>query len=125
MVKKQTMKESIAVQKTYDFVLAIIDLHKALKKAREYEISRQLLRSATSIGANLEEARAAISKKDFISKVSIASKEARETMYWLRILNDSKLIDYDYALLLFKIEELVKLTTATVKTAQKNLNSQL
>jgi len=119
------MKESIAVNKAYDFALSIIELHKALKQAKEFEISKQLLRSPTSIGANLEEARAAISKKDFISKVSIASKEAREAMYWLRILNDSRLIEFDYTSLLFKIEELVKITTATVKTAQKNLNSKL
>lgn len=69
----------------FDFSLKVIGLYKELIKQNEYVLSKQLLRSATSIGANVEEANAAQTKKDFIMKMSIASKEARETRYWLRL----------------------------------------
>lgn len=74
---------------SFDFAIAIIELYKMLVQHNEYVISKQLLRSATSIGANVEEANAAQSKKEFIAKMSIASKEARETRYWLRLLDKS------------------------------------
>jgi four helix bundle protein len=76
-------------ERTFKFALSIIELYKYLKEHKEYVLSKQLLRSGTSIGANVEEAQAAQSKKDFTSKMSIASKEARETRYWLRLLDQS------------------------------------
>ena len=79
---------------TFEFSLQIIQLYKILIEHKEYVISKQLLRSATSIGANVEEANAAQTKKDFIAKMSIASKEARETKYWLRLLDKSQLIRF-------------------------------
>ncbi|MBI4972631.1 MAG: four helix bundle protein, partial [Candidatus Omnitrophica bacterium] len=79
-------KDNLIQQKSFDFALAIIDLYKKLTIAKEFVISKQLLRSATSIGANIEEAIAGQSKKDFLHKMAIASKEARETRYWLRLL---------------------------------------
>ena len=69
--------ESIIRQKSFEFALTIIELYKELQKNREYVISRQLLRSGTSIGANVEEVTAGQSRKDFLSKMAIASKEAR------------------------------------------------
>jgi four helix bundle protein len=83
------VKENIIQKKSYSFALRIIALYRNLCKANEFVLSEQLLRTATSIGANVEEAQAGQSKADFISKMSIASKEARETYYWLRLLRDS------------------------------------
>ncbi len=88
--------ENKIVELSFDFAIAIISLYKQLVEKKEFILSKQLLRSGTSIGANVEEAIAAQSRKDFISKMSIASKEARETRYWLRLLNKNKLVDLNY-----------------------------
>jgi len=116
-------KENVVLNKSFNFALEIIELYKILKNKNEFIISKQLLRSGTSIGANVEEANAAQSKKDFATKMSIASKEARETRYWLRLLSRSKLVDYDFEKYLNKIDELIRIITAIVKTAQTNLNN--
>ena len=87
-------KNNIVQEKSYAFALRIINLYKFLKnKKNEYELSKQILKSGTSIGANIEEAIGAQSKKDFISKLSISYKEARETHYWIMLLRDSNYID--------------------------------
>lgn len=114
-------KDNVVLNKSFDFSLEIIELYKILKSKNEFVISKQLSRSGTSIGANVEEATAAQSKKDFATKMAIASKEARETRYWLRLLNKSKLVDFDYNNYLNKIDELIRIITAIVKTAQSNL----
>ncbi len=107
--------------KSFTFALRIIDLYKELAGRNEYVISRQLLKSGTSIGANVEEATAAESRADFAHKMSIASKEARETLYWLRLLSASGLLDdVDLTGVLEDCEELVRLLTSIVKTAQTN-----
>jgi len=80
------MKPNVVRDKSFEFALGVIELYKHLKGENEYVISRQILRSATSIGANIEEAGAAMSKRDFIAKMAISSKEARETNYWLRLI---------------------------------------
>ena len=117
-------KPNIVLDKSYAFSLKVIELYKFLtQEKKEYVLSKQLLRSGTSIGANTTEAQAAISKKDFIAKLSIASKEARETEYWLRLLTDSKYIDRNKpsTILLFsKVESLIKLLTKIIKTSQKS-----
>lgn len=105
---------------SFEFALKVIQLYKILVKNREFILSKQLLRSGCSIGANIEEAGAAQSKKDFISKMSIASKEARETRYWLRLLEWSKLVDTDYSAYLQEIEIIIKILTRIVKTSQQN-----
>ncbi|WP_366142659.1 four helix bundle protein [uncultured Aquimarina sp.] len=76
------------------------------------------MRSATSIGANVAEAGAAQSKKDFISKMAIASKEARETRYWLRLLNESDLVNINLSSHLDEINQIIKILTKIVKTSQ-------
>src|SRR5215218_6434994 len=96
MFNEEKMKENIIKTKTFDFALSIIGLYKQMQEKKEYVISKQLLRSSTSIGANVEEAEAGQTKKDFIAKMSIAAKEARETHYWLRLLQRSQLIQLDY-----------------------------
>src|SRR5215211_1823996 len=101
---------------SFDFAISVIDLYKQLVEKKEFILSKQLLRSGTSIGANVEEAIAAQSRKDFISKMSIASKEARETRYWLRLLNKSKLVGLDYQPYLESIEHIINILTKIVKT---------
>ena len=86
----------------------------------EYILSKQVVRSGTSIGANAEEAMAGQSRKDFISKMAISSKEARETNYWLRLLRDSQLcVGIDYTNLINESEEIINILTPIVKTSQK------
>jgi four helix bundle protein len=88
------MKESIIQQKSYSFALRIVRLHKFLMNDfKNFEISKQIFRSGTSVGSNVEEAEGGQSEKDFISKMSISYKEARETRYWLRLLHDGEYID--------------------------------
>jgi four helix bundle protein len=87
--------ENKILEFTFEFSIQIIGLYKELKGRKEFVLSKQLLRSGTSIGANVEEANASQSKREFISKMSIASKEARETRYWLRLLDKSKMVELD------------------------------
>lgn len=105
---------------SFSFSLSIIELYKSLIEKREFVISKQLLRSATSIGANVEEAIAAQSRKEFISKMSIASKEARETRYWLRLLDKSRLADLDFSSQLNEAEQIISILTKIVKTSQES-----
>jgi len=79
-------------EKSFVFALAMISLYKRLQKMNEFVVSKQLLRSGTSVGANIEEAVAASSRRDFLHKMTIASKEARESVYWLRLLDESDLV---------------------------------
>lgn len=116
------MKQDNVIQtKTFQFSLKMISLYKILTENKEYILSKQLLRSGTSIGANVEEAIAAQSKKDFAAKMAISSKEARETKYWLRLLNESKYIDIDYSEYLSDIDEIINILTAIVKTSQTGI----
>jgi four helix bundle protein len=113
--------ENKILEMSFDFSLQIIILYKKLSDNKEYILSKQLLRSGTSVGANVEEAIAAQSKRDFISKMSIASKEARETRYWLRLLDKSKLVDIDYSVYLSDVEHIINILTKIVKTSQEAL----
>jgi four helix bundle protein len=113
-------KENIILEKTFKFSLDIINVYQQLTKEHEYIISKQLLKSGTSVGANVNESTAAQTKADFITKMAIASKEARETKYWLRLLKESKLVHVDLSSLLKEIDEIISILTVIVKTAQKN-----
>ncbi|MDO7883726.1 four helix bundle protein [Hymenobacter cheonanensis] len=87
------MRENVIQQKSYAFASRIVKSYKYLvSEQREFVLSKQLLRSGTSIGANVEEALAASSTADFVHKMNIAAKEARETSYWLRLLHDNDFI---------------------------------
>jgi four helix bundle protein len=111
------MTKSLIKEKTYQFALTIIELYKLLVQRGEYVLSKQLLKSGTSIGSNVEEALAGQSRPDFLSKMSIASKEARETNYWLRLLRDSDLIERQYLEKpLVESAEVIRMLTAIVKT---------
>lgn len=113
-------KDNLIVTKTFDFSLQIIQLYTFLIDNKEFVLSKQILRSGTSIGANVEEAIGAISKKEFTSKMGISLKEARETRYWLNLLSKSQLIKKDYNKELKAIEEIINILTAIVKTSQGN-----
>ncbi len=115
------MKDNLIKTKTFQFSLSIIDLYRLLQQHKEFVISKQLLRSGTSIGANVEEAVAAESRADFTHKMSIASKEARETLYWLRLLHESKLtMNINYQPYIEEVQQIINITTKIVKTAGKN-----
>ena len=117
-------KDNLSMQKSYQFSLMVIELYKFLtQEKKEYVLSKQLLRCGTSIGANINEAQAAISKKDFIAKISISSKEARESKYWLMLLKDSGYIDHSKTkvkALLEEVDSLINITTKIVKSSQEN-----
>jgi four helix bundle protein len=115
------MKENIIATKTFDFALSMINLFIELKNENEFIISKQIMRSGTSIGANVEEAIAAQSKKDFINELSIASKEARETKYWLKLLNKSELTKISVDVYLIEIEHIINIITKIIKTSQEGL----
>ena len=116
------MKESIIRELSFQFSLNIIQLYKQLRIKKEFVISKQLLRSGTSIGANVVEAGAGQSKKDFLSKMSIASKEARETKYWLQLLDKSQLVESDLAEYLSTIDDIINILTKIVKTTASNIS---
>ncbi|WP_273566697.1 four helix bundle protein [Maribacter halichondriae] len=110
-------------EKSFQFALNTINLVKILRAHKEYIFANQLLRCSTSIGANVAEAGAGQSKKDFIAKMAIASKEARETRYWLKLIKESGLVSEDLEFYLKEIEEIIKILTKIVKTSQSNSNS--
>ncbi len=113
-------KENIIVQKSYAFALNIIQLYKLLVEKKEYVLSKQVLRSGTSIGANIHEAVAGQSKKDFIHKLGIAVKEARETSYWLNLLKDSEYISKDeFSRLNNSCDELIKILNSIIITTKE------
>ena len=119
------VKDSLLRDKSFAFALRIVKLNKYLiDERREFTLSKQVLRSGTSIGANIEEAVHAQSRIDFIHKLSIAQKEASETNYWLRLLKESDMLNAKLGLsLLGDCEELQRLLAASIKTAKSKLNT--
>ncbi len=116
-------EENVISVKSYEFALRIIRLHKYLtEKKVERNLSTQVLKSGTSIGANIEEAIGGTTKKDFKHKLSISYREARETHYWIRLLRDSEFITVHSAnSLLTDCEELLKILGSIIKTTKKSL----
>lgn len=113
--------ESIIATKAYSFALEIITLYKYLvNEKKEYVLSKQLLRSGTSIGANINEALSAQSKRDFVHKLSISLKEARETSYWLNLLKDSEYIKQEsFTNLSNKCNEILKILSSIILTTKQ------
>ncbi len=117
--KPNVLKPNVVCDKSYAFALHIIGLARILRKQGEYELASQLLRSGTSIGANVEEAQSGVSRADFAAKIGIASKEARETHYWLRLIRDAQLIPHEkMAPRIHEISELLRLLTAIAKSVR-------
>lgn len=117
------MPDYLIVERSFDFAVKTVEFYKHLcKDKKEYILSKQLLRAGTSIGANVSEAQRGQSKADFISKMSIALKEANETDYWLRLLNRTGyLADVQFDELKSDIENIISILTAINKTAKANL----
>jgi four helix bundle protein len=118
------MKDNVVIDKSYAFALKVVKLYLSLKEnKKEYELSRQLLKSGTSIAANIEEAVGGQSEKDFLAKISIAYKECRETLFWLKLLRDSELIDSEEAeSLILELDELLKIIGSIKKTMTQKLH---
>ena len=113
-------KDNIIVQKSYAFALQIIQLYKSLIDKKEFVLSKQVLRSGTSIGANIHEAVGSESKKDFIHKLRIAVKEARETSYWLNLLKDSNYLPNDEFVRLNNLcDELIRILNSIILTTKE------
>ncbi len=115
--------ENLVKEKSYKFALRVINLYKYIAETKkEFVLSKQVLRCGTSIGANIEEAIGGQSKKDFITKMFISYKEARETHYWIRLLRDSGILESKLSESLLKdCEELLKLSGKIISTTRKSL----
>ena len=117
------MKENIILQKTISFALKVIDYAEVLQENKKYVIANQLLKSGTSVGANVHEAQNAESKNDFIHKFKIAAKEVEETKYWLTLCKESahypdcERLEHD----LFEIEKII---TAIISTTKNKINKK-
>ena len=118
------MADSLTLDKSKEFAIRIVKLYNYLcREKREFVISKQLLRSGTSIGANLAEALYGISRNDFLAKVYISLKECAETKYWLEILNKSDyLSDSEFNSIDGDCTELIKLLTSIAKTTKRKKN---
>lgn len=116
------MKENLIVTKTYSFAVSVVKFCFEIQdKRKEYVISHQLLKSGTSIGANIEEAQGAISKAEFIAKVQISLKEAKETKYWLRLIKDAEVYkNNQFEQLLIEINEIIVIITSILKSSKAN-----
>lgn len=107
--------------KSFSFALRVIKLYTFLKEKNEFVLSKQILRSGTSIGANIRESQNAESKKDFIHKLSIAQKECDETLYWLELLIESEIISNDSLKSMhFEAQELLKLLKSIILSTKQN-----
>ncbi|MEA3419307.1 MAG: four helix bundle protein [Campylobacterota bacterium] len=110
-------------EKSYQFSIRIVKLNEYLNQKKEYTPSNQLLRSGTAIGALVAEAQYAQSLSDFINKLYIGLKEANESKYWLRLLNDCDYIsDNMFKSIIPDVEELIKLLTSSINTSKKKAN---
>jgi len=116
-----TEKKNPLREKSYAFAVKIVHHTRTMiNDQKEFVISKQLLKSGTSIGANIEEALQAQSQRDFLSKLSIALKEACETRYWLRLVRDTmQMPSKKIASLICDTEEIIKLLTAIIKTSKR------
>ncbi len=117
------MSDNVVLEKSSDFAIRVVKLYKYLcNDQKEYVLSKQLVRSGTSIGANINEAQAGQSKADFIAKMAISSKEARESKYWINLLIKTDYLSQDdkhVQTLVSEIDEIVRLLTSIVKSAQE------
>lgn len=114
------MKENIIAEKTYQFAIEIVKLTRELISEKEYVLSKQILKSGTAIGANVEEAIGGISKKDFRAKMSISYKEARETQYWLKLLRDTKYISTEkFDSLNIELTSILKILYKIIETSRE------
>lgn len=110
-------EDNIILRKSFEFSLKVVDLYNSLMDIKHWDIARQVLRSGTSVGANIREAQRAVSKADFINKLGIALKEADETQYWFEII-DLKIMKIDIGLKK-QIDERLRLLTPIINSSKK------
>jgi four helix bundle protein len=124
-MRNELARRNVVLEKSFVFAVGVVKTGRRLQlDRREWVLSKQLIRSGTSIGANIEEAIAAQSKKDFLSKMSIALKEARETHYWLRVIRDSGLANgVEVEAHIPACQELVRLLSSITLTTRENLGT--
>ena len=115
-------KDNVVQIKSYNFAIRVVELYKDLSvNKKEFILSKQLLRSGTSIGANIEEAIGGQSRKDFYAKLTISYKEARESHYWIRLLKDTNYLTHkQYDSLIVDVEELLKIIGSIQKTIRNS-----
>ena len=114
------MAENVIIEKSFQFALDSINAYKTLISRNEYILSKQFLRSSTSIGANVHESQEAVSSADFVNKLSIALKEARETIYWLKLLAESNYLEKEvYVKLIADCEEIMKIIRSIILTIKQ------
>ncbi len=112
-------KRNVVLEKSFEFALSIIEFSEKLEQLKKYVIARQILRSGTSIGANIHEAQSCESKADFIHKLKIAAKEAEETKYWLLLCKHSPSYSCDESVLQ-KLDEIQKLLSSIISSSKNN-----
>jgi four helix bundle protein len=111
---------NVILDRSFDFSLKVIDLYKDMIGNKEYVLSKQVLRSGTSVGSNVEEAIGGYSKKDFAAKMGISLKEARETRYWCRLIKYGEFSKVNIDWYIQESTELINILTKIVKTSQGN-----
>ena len=121
----RSVKRNVIQEKSFEFAVRVVNLYKHLcNEKKEHVLSKQLLRSGTSVGANVEEALGAQSEKDFIAKLNIAYKEIRETIYWIRLLAKTDFLTQMEAENIFRdADELSKIARSILLTMKDKLNS--
>ena len=122
-MEPQNREKNVIVEKTFQLALDIVEFAERLDKERKGVVARQVLRSGTSVGANVREAQSAESAKDFLHKMKIAAKEAEETEYWLLICKHSKSYP-DCDPLLLNIREVIKILNSIIHSINKKIKSQ-
>lgn len=117
-------RDSVVQKKAYAFAVSVVKVyHKIVAEKKEYVLTKQLLKSGTSIGANIAEANGGISTRDFSAKISIAYKESLETKYWLSLLHDTGYLSKEiYKSLYSDVDELSKILFSILKTTRMNKN---
>jgi four helix bundle protein len=118
------MKENILKIKSFKFAVRIVNLYKHLcENKKEFVLSKQILRSGTSVGAMVHEAEHSESKADFVHKMAIAQKEINETLYWLELLKETEYISSkEYKSINADAIEIIKLITTIIKTTKSKIN---
>jgi len=121
------MKDNLIKDKSFAFALRTVKLYKYLAfEQKEFILSKQILKSGTSVGANVEEACSAQSKKEFIAKLNISLKEGKETHYWLRLLHFGEYIDKKmFDSMIADCDEIISILTAIIKSTNKNLECKI
>ncbi len=111
------MKNNPLLDRSFAFAIQIVTVSRQLGSRKEFVISKQLLKSGTSVGANIEEAIAASTKRDFAYRMSVACRECRETRYWLRLIQATSMLEDELGSMIDESTELIKILTKIVKTS--------